>query len=1564
MRRRELSPVPTSSSETIADLTMPLHILRFSSVLDISIWVRTFDSLIKYFAKIHASTKGFQIIGYAFFALFFIQTLFPSILINSTILWPQDSVITNVFQILEVFWDGPSIIYQSARIYVSLILSIIYILSFIFLFVRAYNYSGEKTMGQVEVAFSYILFKYVLLILLPLLLSGFPYACYQLSNSNISGVSVFVVIFVPIVYVLYLVFLFSLFSPRVLLENTPMHEFISSWASFPFVSTSICSMLSTCLGFVNDISGIVFPLFIMFLHGLCFFFHITFPLYPHISTSISLATVECTATIISIIQAVNLYFKRVTPEIIMVVISVLLVLLFLLFRIIYSKKIHKMMLFCDECMNDPIDAPELMEKEFRSPIEFLSKLMLLTDKWHPYLYTWKFFEYATSKWPNSFTILYTYGKLVSFFPQMNSTMLWICSQISKLPSSFFRTTYLRQFSAISQSRQKSLTRKLQSKLDDIRSRINILLALLRRFWGNVLQKNTSNFWEDSDRVIRNINEIDDLLYQLTKDFPNNHEVWNEYYHFVLSIKHDLKLAHEIANKIQIISKNGQLQPDTAMSLGVQVFPNIQLFLKEYSSDLSNRYDLGNDGSPFNFQNISNNVNHSIMNASYSSNEFNLFKNKDADHQLDLATQELIEHSKLGRVWVGILFCTIMTGFSIFLFFIFTRKYRNAFINRQDGALKFMSKFNLLYYHIAFVNMYVMTYPLFLSNQVKPDRSTMDIVAPNLYTVSRAIPVWQCSIEMVESVITEIKNLFSEVIRCIHNINSEEEPVKKIINLLSYTIIYNNMNLENSIIQILSDIETMLFLPITEYYTYLEASNLYQYLNNSYEALDEIFRQSIHYSSKDYDDSFKNVNELMVATLMLTLLLVTLPFMLQLFGLQIQNEAISNSFAFFPNSEIRSVITKFGMKSSKIEADVTHVAILSHKSSDNSWEYFQLSITFFCSFVPLICGCLTTYFMATKFMSDAEGTTLSISTLYMPFTELIKGMEGISKTFAYDRYIQNSENRTVGLDDAAIHLDHAHDKFSSGMWSSLSSVNKYYEYDHHSIMDNYSDCFSSSVVKRAKSLFETFITNDFPFTLDLIQGSMKRLIINNYNSSIPQNDNQFLSLLFWFTNFSDINRNKPYFSIIENSTEATINLYRSNANIVVIVVVVFQVISCILIVFMMLIRHFQIRNVLRFYQDISSAALAQNHYAMYLITTGKNNADRVTSSFARSDAILTNIPQGVFLADKELIITDVNPAFRRMVNFGGEIKSRPLTEVVKSYNLEDHSWPDFIQNLTQVFTGKCKPQFNETVNIEFTPGIVSHLQINVVSLTDNRPALEGEWEEIIKVAVIIEDCTEEVSAMKKIEEEQKQISKMLSKVLPKTIINDIEAGEESVAFVTQSVTIGFIQIFTPRIWETEQRDILPFYNQVFDKIDKILNEFDLLCKVRTVSNMYMYTGGLFSKMNKPDKHADQACKFALRVMSEVVPTMKSTAPDYDLTIGIHSGGPVVAGIMSITRPSFQIIGPVTDCAQQLAINCMPGKVQVSRSVYELIFSSGFRVFDKGDTNIRGGNSVQTYIISQS
>jgi class 3 adenylate cyclase len=143
-------------------------------------------------------------------------------------------------------------------------------------------------------------------------------------------------------------------------------------------------------------------------------------------------------------------------------------------------------------------------------------------------------------------------------------------------------------------------------------------------------------------------------------------------------------------------------------------------------------------------------------------------------------------------------------------------------------------------------------------------------------------------------------------------------------------------------------------------------------------------------------------------------------------------------------------------------------------------------------------------------------------------------------------------------------------------------------------------------------------------------------------------------------------------------------------------------------------------------------------------------------------------------------------------------------------------------------------------------------------------------------------------------------------------------------------------------------------KLYDLFDAWMVAFPQLCRISVLATEYVFAGGVFTMTNKPDKHAEEATRFALKIRDTV-------GYGVTLLIGVNIDGPLIGGVMNVQKPAFQLIGSAVELARGLAETAVAGQIYVTRSVYEPIYSHNFRVTDRGDINLRNGKCVHTYVI---
>lgn len=101
---------------------------------------------------------------------------------------------------------------------------------------------------------------------------------------------------------------------------------------------------------------------------------------------------------------------------------------------------------------------------------------------------------------------------------------------------------------------------------------------------------------------------------------------------------------------------------------------------------------------------------------------------------------------------------------------------------------------------------------------------------------------------------------------------------------------------------------------------------------------------------------------------------------------------------------------------------------------------------------------------------------------------------------------------------------------------------------------------------------------------------------------------------------------------------------------------------------------------------------------------------------------------------------------------------------------------------------------------------------------------------------------------------------------------------------------------------------------------------------------------------------------MKVISSSKQISEKIGTEIEFKVGINTGGPLVAGVISLSRPTFHLIGQTVDLAQRMKRTSPLNQVHITRAVYELIYAYNFHVIDRGDIDTGGGKVFRTYIIS--
>jgi len=209
----------------------------------------------------------------------------------------------------------------------------------------------------------------------------------------------------------------------------------------------------------------------------------------------------------------------------------------------------------------------------------------------------------------------------------------------------------------------------------------------------------------------------------------------------------------------------------------------------------------------------------------------------------------------------------------------------------------------------------------------------------------------------------------------------------------------------------------------------------------------------------------------------------------------------------------------------------------------------------------------------------------------------------------------------------------------------------------------------------------------------------------------------------------------------------------------------------------------------------------------------------------------------------------------------------------------------------------------------------------------------------------------------IEQKNRENEALLLNILPDEIAARLKNGEQEIADAFADVTVLFGDIvgFTALSSNTSAVNIVEMLNGLFSRFDELARE---LCieKIKTIGDCYMAVCGLPKPC--PD-HTTRMARMALQMMDVTAEYSKKMGIPLQLRIGINSG-PVVAGVIGATKFIYDLWGDTVNLASRMESTGVPGRIQVTRSVYDHLQGS-FDLEERGMVQVKGKGEIATWLL---
>ena len=212
---------------------------------------------------------------------------------------------------------------------------------------------------------------------------------------------------------------------------------------------------------------------------------------------------------------------------------------------------------------------------------------------------------------------------------------------------------------------------------------------------------------------------------------------------------------------------------------------------------------------------------------------------------------------------------------------------------------------------------------------------------------------------------------------------------------------------------------------------------------------------------------------------------------------------------------------------------------------------------------------------------------------------------------------------------------------------------------------------------------------------------------------------------------------------------------------------------------------------------------------------------------------------------------------------------------------------------------------------------------------------------------------------KSERERKKSDGLLLNILPSEVAAELKTTGATTARHFDNVTVLFTDFvnFTEAGERMKPQALIDELHTCFKAFDDITTKYGVE-KIKTIGDAYLAV----CRLPTADlKHAENVVRAAIEInafMKDRVAKLGNST--FEIRIGIHSGS-VVAGIVGVKKFAYDIWGDTVNTAARMEQNSEAGKINISRTTYELV-KDKFACEYRGEIDAKGNGMLKMYYAS--
>lgn len=221
----------------------------------------------------------------------------------------------------------------------------------------------------------------------------------------------------------------------------------------------------------------------------------------------------------------------------------------------------------------------------------------------------------------------------------------------------------------------------------------------------------------------------------------------------------------------------------------------------------------------------------------------------------------------------------------------------------------------------------------------------------------------------------------------------------------------------------------------------------------------------------------------------------------------------------------------------------------------------------------------------------------------------------------------------------------------------------------------------------------------------------------------------------------------------------------------------------------------------------------------------------------------------------------------------------------------------------------------------------------------------------------------------LEAEKQKSESLLLNILPRQTAEELKTTGKAKARRHENVTVLYADFkdFSKISAQLSPEELIKEIDHCFRAFDDIVHHHNLE-KIKTVGDAYICAGGLkLGDTPLPDP-SDTACRTILAAMDmqtflheRAQQRKKLNKVFFEARIGIHVG-PLVAGVVGSRKFAFDIWGDTVNIAQRLETTCLPGHINISKEVHDLV-KDKFQCKARGKINVKNIGLVEMHFVEK-